>query len=166
MTHTTNTDMFIDEGQRTGFVRLHKADNGDRVVMKAYHDRERKAYVANLEIQEWNCDHYVTRIHIFQNNPNYKIVDAVQVPRHSAKRFDEFCMVVLEKAQGMLAEFLEANGMAQATCDTCNATSESGWGDTELCLDCEHESRVCVDHQRTFDDECSLCVRGLPETVA
>lgn len=43
------------------------------------------------------------------------------------------------------------------TCDNCLATSESGWGDTPLCLDCqraEDPDLVCEEHQRTFEDEC------------
>ena len=46
------------------------------------------------------------------------------------------------------------------TCDQCDATSESGWGDTPLCLTCQkHDdpSQVCEEHQRTFEgDACPL----------
>lgn len=48
-----------------------------------------------------------------------------------------------------------------ATCDNCSATSESGWGDTPLCLDCQRKedaSKVCEEHQRTFEDAtCPVC---------
>lgn len=43
------------------------------------------------------------------------------------------------------------------TCDNCTATSESGWGDTPLCTDCEAQENVCQWHVRTFYDECPLC---------
>lgn len=45
------------------------------------------------------------------------------------------------------------------TCDDCPATSESGWGDTPLCLDCQRKADsglVCEEHLRTFEDECPL----------
>lgn len=47
------------------------------------------------------------------------------------------------------------------TCDNCDDTSEAGWGDTPLCVDCQTKadpSKVCFTHQRTFEDAvCPLC---------
>lgn len=44
-------------------------------------------------------------------------------------------------------------------CDECFDTSESGWGDTPLCVDCQREedpSLVCEEHLRTHDGTCPL----------
>lgn len=43
------------------------------------------------------------------------------------------------------------------TCDDCPARSESGWGDTPRCLDCEDPENICPEHNRTFVGECPLC---------
>lgn len=43
------------------------------------------------------------------------------------------------------------------TCDNCEETSEAGWGDTALCLDCEDPANICKTHNRTFVDECPIC---------
>jgi hypothetical protein len=42
------------------------------------------------------------------------------------------------------------------SCDGCDATSEDGWGDTALCLDCSPADEVCAEHQRTFHGTCPL----------
>lgn len=42
------------------------------------------------------------------------------------------------------------------TCDNCPARSESGWGDTGLCLDCEDPKNICKTHNRTFVGACPL----------
>ena len=42
------------------------------------------------------------------------------------------------------------------TCDGCEETSESGWGDTPFCLSCAPAGTVCPEHQRTFIDKCPL----------
>lgn len=46
--------------------------------------------------------------------------------------------------------------MNLVTCDNCPATDEAGWGDTPLCLDCEDEKNICLEHYRTFVGECPL----------
>lgn len=35
------------------------------------------------------------------------------------------------------------------TCDNCDATSEAGWGDSPLCLDCEAPENICQEHHLT-----------------
>lgn len=42
------------------------------------------------------------------------------------------------------------------TCDGCDNTSESGWGDTPFCLNCEQPANICPEHQRTFVGSCPL----------
>lgn len=45
------------------------------------------------------------------------------------------------------------------TCDGCDAHSQTGWGDTPLCLDCQRREdphHICETHQRTFHDTCPL----------
>jgi hypothetical protein len=42
------------------------------------------------------------------------------------------------------------------TCDKCGRLSESGWGDTALCLECESPKNICDEHQRTFVGSCPL----------
>ena len=46
------------------------------------------------------------------------------------------------------------------TCDECDATSVSGWGDAPTCLDCTPAEDVCETHQRTTDGPCPLCEDG------
>lgn len=44
----------------------------------------------------------------------------------------------------------------EVTCDDCDRTSESGWGDLPLCLECAPAEQVCTEHQHTFTDCCPL----------
>lgn len=50
------------------------------------------------------------------------------------------------------------------TCDTCDATSEAGWGDTPNCSDCtlegKAEGEVCSEHGQTFytGEDCNVCI--------
>ena len=56
-------------------------------------------------------------------------------------------------------ELLEWAGVPEfeVTCDDCDATDESGWGDTGQCLDCAPAATVCEQHQRTMSpDGCPL----------
>lgn len=43
------------------------------------------------------------------------------------------------------------------TCDTCTATSGSGWGDQPTCLGCTPADLICDRHQRTFVGACPFC---------
>lgn len=56
-------------------------------------------------------------------------------------------------------DFEHAEDYGLVTCDGCDATSETGWGDTAYCLDCSHVDEVCLEHQRTHynDETCPLC---------
>lgn len=71
----------------------------------------------------------------------------------------------LEAIEGLGDEFagqlrLLANGTWGAgtvvTCDTCNDTSEAGWGDQPTCLLHTDPSLICEQHQRTHNGTCPL----------
>lgn len=52
--------------------------------------------------------------------------------------------------------------MTLVTCDNCDATDESGWGDTPLCVDCQRKadpSLVCEEHGLTRypGERCPAC---------
>lgn len=46
--------------------------------------------------------------------------------------------------------------MDLVTCDKCDNTSLSGWGDLPTCLDCTPDDQICPVHYRTFDTACPL----------
>lgn len=46
---------------------------------------------------------------------------------------------------------------ATVTCDTCSATSQSGWGDAPTCLECTPAEQICSAHDRTTDGSCPVC---------
>lgn len=50
-----------------------------------------------------------------------------------------------------------ADTEATVTCDTCSATSESGWGDAPTCLDCTPAEQICAACNRTTDGSCPVC---------
>lgn len=52
-----------------------------------------------------------------------------------------------------------ADTEATVTCDTCSATSESGWGDAPTCLDCTPAEQICAACNRTTDGPCPVCVQ-------
>lgn len=48
------------------------------------------------------------------------------------------------------------DGERLVECGACEERSESGWGDTGLCLVCEGRANVCQEHARTFVGSCPL----------
>lgn len=93
-----------------------------------------------------------------------------------AKNLADLTDDTLEKAQGFikdasdaLADALNDEEQRVVTCDNCPATSEAGWGDTPLCLDCQRKddpSKVCEEHQRTFEDDACPLDHCCPGTTA
>lgn len=54
------------------------------------------------------------------------------------------------------------------TCDNCSAISESGWGDTPLCVDCQRKTDptlVCEVHELTHErnEACPACKAMMTE---
>jgi hypothetical protein len=110
----------------------------------------------------------------FDRNDGIGIEVALTCSKPRVGQFGGFAIWVTKdgveawSTSGWLAQKEKELGLV--TCDNCSATSESGWGNTPLCVDCQLKTDpalVCVVHMLTHNrgELCPACQASATEPV-